>query len=109
MNVFQWLAGQFSFRETTLSLYKRGMQRARKHDHQGAIDDYTAAVAMPNTPSDMKAMILFNRGLVRVAAGDEPKGMDDLNLVLAMDEAPSSVKMMARQKLARMQTRSSKN
>ena len=109
MKVFQWLKDRFSRRVTAISLYKRGMVRARKHDHVGAIDDYTASIGMPETPADLKAMVLFNRGLARVAAGDEPKGMADLNVVLAMDEAPTNVKTMARQKLARMQTRSAKS
>jgi hypothetical protein len=108
MTIFQWLASRFSKRDSALSLYKRGMVRARKHDHQGAIDDYSAAIAMPNTPAEMKAMILFNRGLVRVAAGDEPQGTEDLNVVLNMDDASKHVRMMARQKLARMHTRSKK-
>ena len=108
MKIFQWLSGRFSLPDDAMSLYKRGMERARKHDHQGAIDDYTASIGMPNTPADVKAMVLFNRGLARVAAGDHPKGIEDLNVVLRMDEAPADVKTMARQKLARMQTRSPK-
>lgn len=109
MKLLHWFRGLFATRVTSLSLYKRGMIRARKHDHQGAIDDYTAAMGLPDLPPELKAMVLFNRGLVHVAAGDEAQGIKDLKIVLSMDEAPGDVKSMARQKLARMQTRSKKD
>jgi hypothetical protein len=85
------------------------MARARKHDHPRAIDDYTATIAMPDVPSDVKAMVLYNRALVHVAAGDDGRGIDDLDAVLAMDEALVNVKTMARQKLARMESRAHKS
>ena len=53
MNVFNWLTGHFSNRGKALSLYKRGMAKAKKHDHQGAIDDYTATIGMPHAPASM--------------------------------------------------------
>jgi hypothetical protein len=85
------------------------MARANVHDQQGAFDNYTAAIDMPDAPSDVKAMALYNRALVRVAVGDDRDGVDDLHAVLTMDEAPLKVKAMARQKLARMESRSRKN
>jgi len=39
MNAFSWLTDHFSNRGKALSLYKRGMKKAKKHDHQGALDD----------------------------------------------------------------------
>lgn len=105
MNTFNWLKSRFSSRGKALSLYRRGMARAKKHDHQGAIDDYTATIDMPDTPSDVKAMALYNRALVHVAAGDDRKGVDDLDAVLAMAEALANVKTMARQKLAKLESR----
>ena len=109
MNTFNWLKSRFSSRGKALSLYRRGMARAKKNDHQGAIDDYTATIDMPDTPSDVKAMALYNRALVHVASGDDPKGVVDLDAVLAMDEALVNVKTMARQKLAKMGSRNGKS
>jgi hypothetical protein len=109
MNIFDWWNIRFSSRGKALSLYKRGMARAKKHDHQGAIDDYTTTIAMPDTPADLKAMALYNRALVHVVVRDDPKGVDDLNAVLVLDDAPVNVKTMARQKLARMESRSHKS
>ena len=112
MNVFDWLTGHFSNRGKALSLYKRGMVKARKKDHQGAIDDYTTTIGLPDAPADVKAMSLYNRALVHVAAGDDRKGVDDLDAVLAMmDDAlvMVNVKTMAREKLARMEFRSRKS
>ena len=78
MNAFNWLSDRFSNRGQPLPLYKRGMAKAEKHDHQGAIDDYTMVIGMPETPADVKAMALYNRALVHVATGDDRKGVDDL-------------------------------
>ena len=50
MKLFDWFNIRFSGGGKALSLYRRGMTRAKKHDHQGAIDDYTAMIAMPNAP-----------------------------------------------------------
>ncbi len=108
MNVFNWLGGHFSNRGKALSMYRRGMARAKKHDHQGAIDDYTTTINTEDAPTDVKAMALYNRALVYVATGDDRKGVDDLDAVLAMDAGLVNVKTMARQKLARMESRSAK-
>ena len=109
MYAFNWLTDHFSSRGKALSLYRRGMAKAKKHDHQGAIDDYTMTIDMPDTPPNVKAMVLYNRALVHVATGDFCKGADDLEAVLAMDEAPVNVKTMARQKLAKREIRSRKS
>ena len=102
------MTDHFSNRGKALSLYKRGMAKAKNHEHQGAIDDYTTALGMPGMPADVKAMVLYNRALVHVASGDLCRGADDLDAVLAMDEAPANVKTMARQKLAKRNIRSHK-
>ncbi len=105
MNIFHWLTNCFSDRGTAMSLYKRGMAKAKRHDHEGALEDYTTMIGMPGTPADLLAMVLYNRALVYVAAGDDQKGAADLDTVLAMDESLMNVKTMARQKLARMESR----
>ena len=109
MNVFGWLTGHFSNRGKALSLYKRGMAKAKKQDHQGAIDDYSATLDGEDTPADVKAMVLYNRALVLAAAGRYRQGADDLDAVLAMDDAPANVKTMARQKIAKRESQSRKS
>jgi len=85
------------------------MVKARKHDHQGAIDDYTSTLGMPGATAELAAMVLYNRALVYVAAGNADEGAADLDAVLAMSEAFANIETMARQKLARMGPKSSKN
>ena len=109
MNIFHWFTRYFSSHGKAMSLYKRGMAKAKKHDHEGAIEDYTTMIGMAGTPADLLAMVLYNRALVYVAAGDDQKGAADLDAVLAMDESLANVKTMARQKLARMESRASKS
>jgi hypothetical protein len=82
------------------------MARAKRHSHEGAIDDYTTTIHMLDAPPDVIAMSLYNRALVHVAAGDDRKGIDDLNAVLAMNETLANIKTMARRKLARTVSRS---
>ncbi|MEX0818639.1 MAG: hypothetical protein WD070_03570 [Pirellulaceae bacterium] len=109
MNLFSWFTALFSQRGKALSLYRRGMRRAQQHDHQGAIEDYTATIDRPDAPADVKAMARFNRGLVHVAAGDLEHGIEDLNAVLVMPGASENVRTMARRKLVRMESRPRKN
>ena len=111
MNIIGWLKSGFSVRQKALRIYRRGMARAKKHDYEAAIADYTAAIEMTDVPVDVKAMVLYNRALVYVAAGDDSKGVDDLDAVLAMDRAVVmvNVKAMARQKLAKMESRTLKS
>jgi hypothetical protein len=108
MNIASWLTAQFSTRKA-VSRYKRGMAKTKKRDHQGAIVDYTTTIEMPETPADLKAMALYYRAVVHVAAGDDLKGVGDLDAILAMEGPLVNVKTMARQKLARMESRSSQS
>jgi hypothetical protein len=107
MNVFHWLIGHISNRRKALSLYQRGMTKAKKHDEQGAIVDYTATIESPHAPADVRAMALFNRALVYAAAAENAKATEDLDVVLAMPAAPTNIKTEARRKLLRMHRRSS--
>ena len=79
----------------------------KKRDHQGAIDDYTTAIGMPDAPADVKAMSLYNRALAFAAAREDPKATEDIDAVLAMKGALPNVKTEARRLLVRMQRRSS--
>jgi hypothetical protein len=111
MNILSWLQSSFSVRHKALKNYQRGMARAKRRDHEGALANYTAAIDLTNVPDDVKAMALYNRALVYVAAGDDSKGVDDLDSVLAMDGEMMivNVKTMARQKLDKMKSRNSKS
>jgi len=106
MKLFRWLSGRFSTRAKALLLYRRGMIRAKRRDHRGALKDYTSTIDLANVPHDVKAMALYNRALVHVAAGNSASGISDLNAVLAMEHSPLNVRTMTRQKLLRMETRS---
>jgi len=108
MRILDWLADRFwhSDRRSALSLYRRGMTKAKKHEHQGAIQDYSDVIQAAETPVDVTAMALYNRALAYLAAGDESQAVADLNRLLAMDAVPVNVKTMARQKIVRMASRS---
>ena len=104
----EWLKTRFTSRGRAVSVYRRGIERAKTKDRAGAIEAYTTVIEMPEAPKDVLAMSLFNRGLVLVASGDAFNGTNDLDAVLAMPEAPERVRELACQKLARMDKRDQK-
>lgn len=105
MSILDWLTGKFSERGKALSSYRRGMAKARKHDHRGAIHEYSVVIDMTATPPDVKAMALYNRALVYDAIHNQAKAIEDLSEVLAMPAAQPSVKTEAKRKLVRMDRR----
>ena len=105
MNIKNWIGNLFKPRNRVLTVYRRGLQKAKKQDPQGAIREYSQVIEMPHAPQDIVSMALFNRGLVYTANGEMNKGTSDLTAVLAMPAAPDRVKAMARQKLLRMRNR----
>jgi len=107
MNVFGWIASCFSKGGTALWRYKRGLAKAKRRDHQGAIADYTSTIGMRGMSPDVLAMVLYHRALEFLAIGDDQKGEADLRAVLAMRESLVNVKTMARQKLAVTESRTS--
>jgi hypothetical protein len=109
MNIFDWISSRLSQRGMASWLYKRGLAKAKKRDHQGAIADYTSTIGMRVMPPDVLAMVLYHRALVFLAIGDDRKGRDDLSAVLAMGESLVNVKTMARQKLAVMESLADKH
>jgi len=108
MNLFDWLNGRFTNRSKAMWLYRRGMAKAKLHNRNGAIRDYTRAIQSPQAPPDVIAMALYNRALAQVASDEDQKGIEDLDAVLAMDGAPVNVKSMAREKRARVESRAGK-
>ena len=107
MRVISWLSGHFSHHGKAMARYKRGMRKANLHDYRGAIADYNETVAMLSSPSDLKAMVLYNRALAFAAIGDG-QALTDLAAVLAMEAAPVNIRTMAKQKLAKLESRSRK-
>lgn len=70
MNIFNWLKSLLTSRGKAMSLYRRGMAKAERHDNEGALGDYTATIEMSTAPADVKAMAFYNRAISRVAIGD---------------------------------------
>jgi hypothetical protein len=103
MNIFQWLMHPQSVRGAVLLLYKRGLAKGKKHNQQGAMDDYTAVIDMPDVPADVRAMALYNRALLYAGKKDFCSATDDLKAVLAMELPIRDIKSAARRTLDRMQ------
>ena len=105
MKILQWMNLGFSKRHKALSIYKRGMAKAQKQDHRGALADYTTVIDMADAPRDVAAMALYNRALVYTAVEEVAQGTEDLRAVIEMPEAPEHIKTEARRRLARLQKR----
>ena len=105
MGFFDSLVGRDTSRSKALALYKRGMEKAKKQNHQGAIDDYSAAIDLSEGPADVRAMAIYNRALVYAAAKDNSKAVDDLKRLLELPETPANVKTAAGEKLKRLNRR----
>ena len=78
----------FSHRGRALSLYQSGMAKANKHDYNGAIADYSAAIRAPHIPNDVKAMAIYNRALAYSAIHEDARAAEDLAVVLEIFAIP---------------------
>jgi hypothetical protein len=108
INIVTWLAAHFTNRGKALAHYRSGMAKARKHDREGAIDEYTTVIQTPNITPALKAMALYNRALVYAATGRESHAIKDLDTVLAIKHPLSRIKTEASRKLVRMKRRNEK-
>ncbi len=108
MGMLSGLKNLFSSRGRAVSLYERGMRKAKARDYAGAINDYGQVLRIDKAPEDVKAMALFNRGLALSMNKEDDKALVDLNQVVSMKGAPSYVVSAAREKLERMRKRSSR-
>lgn len=106
VSLFDWFADCFTTGGKAMSLYKRGIRNAKRRNHQGAIDDYTMAIDMPQAPPNVRAMAQYDRGLVYLAMQDDLKAAQDFNRVLDMKESLVNEKTMARQAIGRLEGRS---
>jgi hypothetical protein len=105
MSLMQWLSSLVSRRGKSLSLYRAGMAKARKHDYIGAIADYSAAIESPHIPTDVKGMATYNRALAYAAINQDQKAADDLAAMLKMPGLPESIITQARQRRERLRRR----
>ncbi|MBW3598431.1 MAG: hypothetical protein KY475_14315 [Planctomycetes bacterium] len=101
MSLIKSAARLFSRGGNAAVLLRRGMAKAKQEDWAGAIEDYTAAIAFPNAPSDIKAMAFFNRAIAYAHQDAHAKAEEDLLAVLAMPESPAKVRAAAKDKLSR--------
>ena len=108
MSFTSWVKGLFSPRGKAISLYRRGMTKANKHDFQGAIADYSAAIGEPHFPADVKAMAIYNRALAYSAVHEDAKAIEDLEAVLEMPGLPASIKSHAQERRERLRQRCEK-
>jgi len=102
MNIFRRLTHRQTVRDAALSLFRRGLARGKKHNRQGAMEDYSAVIDMPDAPADVRAMALYNRGLLHAGQKRLLNATDDLQAILAMEAAPHDVKSAAGKTLDRI-------
>lgn len=103
MSFFDWLRSKWSTEGKAAVLYRRGMLKAKLHNHRGALADYTAVIDMAGVSDDLRAMAFYNRAVVYVAQHDDSAASRDLQELLGMPGAAANVKTAARQQLVRMQ------
>jgi hypothetical protein len=105
MSFMAWVKSCFSNRGKALALYRSGMAKATKRDYQGAIVDYSEAIASPQIPSDVKGMAVYNRALAYSAIHDDAKAAEDLAALLEMPGLPDSIRTAAQQRRERLRRR----
>ncbi|MBN2293599.1 MAG: hypothetical protein JXM70_14310 [Pirellulales bacterium] len=84
------------------------MAKANKHDYNGAITDYSAAIRAPNIPTDVKAMTLYNRALAYSAIHEDEKSVEDLTAVLEIPGLAKNIKKEAQERRERLRRRDEK-
>ena len=105
MSILGGLKNLFTTRGKASTLYKRGMDKAKKRDFAGAIEDYTMLLDAGQAPNDIRAMAQFNRALARTSLGDFDGARKDLDALAQAPEVPASVKAAVREKIDRMRFR----
>lgn len=105
MSFGSWYKRLRGVRSAGLSLYKRGMTQANRHDEKSAMGSYTEAIEMPDMPDDVRAMSLYNRALLHAVSKNYALARADLNELLAISSVPHQIELAARRKLERMQLR----
>ena len=107
--MLKWFKNTFSKPQSAMEFYKLGMAQAQDEDHAGAIENYSAAIEIPDIGPELKAMVLYNRALVFAAKREPSQAIDDLNAVLKMRNLDGKIKTAATQKLDRIKRRTGIN
>lgn len=105
MSLIRWLKSLLSRRGKALFLYRAGMAKANKLDYRGAIADYSAAIQLPDAPTDVKAMATYNRALAYSAIHEDEKAAKDLAAMLDMPGLSERIKKEAHQRRERIRRR----
>ena len=100
-----WLKSWLSHRGKALALYRSGMAKANKRDYEGAIADYSAAIAAPRIPDDVRAMAIYNRALAYSATQQDDKAAEDLAALQGMPGLPENIKTAVQQRRERIRRR----
>ena len=105
MSFTNWVKSLFSQRGKALALYRSGMAKASKRDYDGAIADYSAAIASPQIPPDVKGMAVYNRALAYSAIHEDARAAEDLAALLEMPGLPENIRTAAQQRRERLRRR----
>lgn len=105
MSFTNWIKSCFSPSGKALTLYRRGMEKANKRDHAGAVADYSAALQLSQITADLQAMVLYNRALAYSAMGEDAKAAQDLTAALQIPDVPEHVKTTIQQRRERIRRR----
>ncbi|MCH8218189.1 MAG: hypothetical protein IH892_15640, partial [Planctomycetes bacterium] len=70
------------------ALVNRGVAKGMRQDIQGAIEDYTAVIEMPDAPVDHVAQALVNRGITKGRQQDFAGAIEDYTAVIELPDAP---------------------
>lgn len=80
--------GARSTLERATALLERGSCFVASGDHKHAVHDFTAALALEDTPPQYVAAALFNRGVVKWRLGDTQGSLADYTAVMMLKGAP---------------------
>ena len=105
MGLIRWVKSLLSHRGKALSLYRAGMTKANARDYHGAIANYSAAIDMPDIPTDVKAMATYNRALAYSAIHENDKAAADLEAMLSMPGLSPRILAEAQQRRDRIRRR----
>jgi tetratricopeptide (TPR) repeat protein len=70
------------------ALLVRGCCLGNSGDHQRALSDFAAVVALKGAPNEQIAQALFNRGVAKERLGDVQGALADYTAVVALESAP---------------------
>jgi len=84
--IFQ--TNEFSPSQKCEALFDRASVYGKRSERDKQLDDYAAALAIPDAPAEQRANALVYRGMVYGKLGERDKQLDDYAAVLAMPDVP---------------------